>query len=149
MLTGVMVAFAGAIGFIGLMVPHTPRILLGADSTRSILGSTLIGATIVAPEGMPISIIIGWRLRLHSTATARALDREDAKTAVGWRDVPIHPKVAPIFKHLIGKRKEGDMVGLGPTITSFLGQHFIVSRKLVDGPRTNVGLRRRAKHNHD
>lgn len=32
---------------------------------------------------------------------------EDAKTAAGWRDVPIHPKLAPTMKRLIGKRKEG------------------------------------------
>lgn len=32
---------------------------------------------------------------------------EDAKTAAGWREVPIHPKVAPVFKRLIGKRKSG------------------------------------------
>jgi integrase len=32
---------------------------------------------------------------------------EDAKTAAGWREVPIHPKVAPVFKRLIGKRKTG------------------------------------------
>jgi integrase len=32
---------------------------------------------------------------------------EDAKTAAGWREVPIHAKVAPVFKRLIGKRKTG------------------------------------------
>ena len=32
---------------------------------------------------------------------------EDAKTAAGWRDAPIHPKLAPTMKRLIGKRTEG------------------------------------------
>jgi integrase len=31
----------------------------------------------------------------------------DAKTASGWRDVPIHRSAAPIFKRLIGKRTTG------------------------------------------
>lgn len=32
---------------------------------------------------------------------------EDAKTQAGWRDVPIHVKLASTIKRLIGKRKEG------------------------------------------
>jgi integrase len=32
---------------------------------------------------------------------------EDAKTKAGWREVPIHSKVAGTFKRLIGKRKAG------------------------------------------
>lgn len=70
LLTGAMVAFSGAIGFIGLMVPHVARFLLGGDSARVIPGSALIGAiallwadivarTIVAPEDMPIGIVTG------------------------------------------------------------------------------------------
>lgn len=31
----------------------------------------------------------------------------EAKTEAGWRDVPIHPKLAPTMKRLIGKRKDG------------------------------------------
>lgn len=70
LLTGVMVAFSGAIGFVGLMVPHAARLLLGGDSARVIPGAALIGGialvwadilarTIVAPEDMPIGIVTG------------------------------------------------------------------------------------------
>jgi hypothetical protein len=37
------------------------------------------------------------------------------------------------------------MVGLGPTIHEYPS----VADKLVDGPPTNVGLRRRPKHDHE
>jgi iron complex transport system permease protein len=70
LLTGVVVAFSGAIGFIGLMVPHAARLLLGGDSARVIPGAALLGAiallwadivarTLVAPEDMPIGIVTG------------------------------------------------------------------------------------------
>lgn len=32
---------------------------------------------------------------------------QDAKTAAGWRDVPIHTKLAPTIERLIGDRKDG------------------------------------------
>ena len=44
LITGVMVAFSGIIGFVGLMVPHIARMLVGGDYTRVILASALIGA---------------------------------------------------------------------------------------------------------
>ena len=70
LITGVMVAFSGVIGFVGLMVPHIVRMLVGGDSLRVLLGSALIGAifllwadiaarTIMAPEDMPIGIVTG------------------------------------------------------------------------------------------
>jgi len=70
LLTAVMVAFSGAIGFIGLMVPHLARLPLGADNVRLIPASALLGAillvwadvaarTLVAPEDMPIGIVTG------------------------------------------------------------------------------------------
>lgn len=70
LLTGVMVAFSGAIGFIGLMIPHAARFLLGGDNLRIVPASALLGAialiwadigarTIVAPEDMPIGIVTG------------------------------------------------------------------------------------------
>ena len=70
LITGVMVAFSGIIGFVGLMVPHIARMLVGGDYTRVILASALIGAifllwadiiarTLMAPEDMPIGIVTG------------------------------------------------------------------------------------------
>lgn len=70
LVTGVMVAFSGIIGFVGLMVPHVTRMLVGGDNQRVLLGSALIGAifllwaditarTVMAPEDMPIGIVTG------------------------------------------------------------------------------------------
>lgn len=70
LLTGVMVAFSGAIGFVGLMIPHFVRMLAGSDNFRVIPASALAGAimliwadviarTVVAPEDMPIGVVTG------------------------------------------------------------------------------------------
>lgn len=70
MITGVMVAFSGIIGFVGLMVPHIVRMLVGGDYARVLPASALVGAifllwadiaarTVMAPEDMPIGIVTG------------------------------------------------------------------------------------------
>jgi len=70
LITGVMVAFSGIIGFVGLMVPHVARMLVGGDYRRVLPGSALIGAifllwadiaarTVMAPEDIPIGIVTG------------------------------------------------------------------------------------------
>lgn len=70
LITGVMVAFSGIIGFVGLMVPHIARMIVGGDYTRVLIASALIGAifllwadiaarTVMAPEDMPIGIVTG------------------------------------------------------------------------------------------
>ena len=70
LVTGVMVAFSGIIGFVGLMVPHVARMLVGGDNRRALPASALIGAifllwadvaarTVMAPEDMPIGIVTG------------------------------------------------------------------------------------------
>jgi iron complex transport system permease protein len=70
LVTGVMVAFSGIIGFVGLMVPHIVRMALGGDYARVLPASALLGAilllwadiaarTIMAPEDMPIGIVTG------------------------------------------------------------------------------------------
>ena len=87
LITGVMVAFSGIIGFIGLMVPHIVRMLVGGDYLRVLPVSALVGAilllwadiaarTVMAPEDMPIGIITGlvggvffvWLLRRRGSA---------------------------------------------------------------------------------
>nr|WP_279590714.1 iron ABC transporter permease [Dermatophilus congolensis] len=45
LLTGATVAVAGGIGFVGLIIPHTTRMLIGADHRRVIPIATLLGAT--------------------------------------------------------------------------------------------------------
>ena len=70
LITGVMVAFSGIIGFVGLMVPHVVRMLVGGDYFRVLPVSALIGSTflvwadiaartVMAPEDMSIGIITG------------------------------------------------------------------------------------------
>ncbi|NEI71134.1 iron chelate uptake ABC transporter family permease subunit [Rhizobium lusitanum] len=70
LLTGVMVAFSGAIGFVGLMVPHFVRLMVGGDNVRVVPLSAVFGALtliwadivarlIMAPEDMPIGIVTG------------------------------------------------------------------------------------------
>lgn len=70
LITGVMVAFSGLIGFVGLMVPHIVRMLVGGDYTRVLPISALFGGifllwadiaarTVMAPEDIPIGIITG------------------------------------------------------------------------------------------
>jgi iron complex transport system permease protein len=70
LLTGVMVAFSGIIGFVGLMVPHIVRMLVGGDYARILPVSALLGAiflvwadiaarTVLAPEDIPIGIVTG------------------------------------------------------------------------------------------
>lgn len=70
LMTGTMVAFSGAIGFVGLMVPHMVRALAGSDNVRVLPLSALAGGLIliladlvarlaVAPEDMPIGIVTG------------------------------------------------------------------------------------------
>ncbi|KSV75435.1 hypothetical protein N183_22015 [Sinorhizobium sp. Sb3] len=70
LLTGVMVAFSGAIGFVGLMVPHFVRLFAGSDNVRVIPLSAFFGAltlimadlvarVIMAPEDMPIGVVTG------------------------------------------------------------------------------------------
>ncbi|MGA4842187.1 FecCD family ABC transporter permease [Streptomyces sp. G45] len=46
-LTGVLVAVSGAIGFVGLMVPHTCRLLVGDDHRRLLPLSALAGALLM------------------------------------------------------------------------------------------------------
>lgn len=70
LITGVMVAFSGLIGFVGLMMPHLVRLVLGGDNVRVLPASALAGAVFliwadalarvaVAPEDMPIGVVTG------------------------------------------------------------------------------------------
>ena len=65
---GAAVAVSGAIGFVGLVVPHLLRLLTGADHRYLLANSALLGAnlilsadilarTIIAPAEIPIGIV--------------------------------------------------------------------------------------------
>jgi iron complex transport system permease protein len=68
LLTGVLVAVSGAIGFVGLMMPHVVRIMVGSDHRRVLPVAALLGAsfmvwvdvgarTLAAPQELPVGII--------------------------------------------------------------------------------------------
>ncbi|MBR0556544.1 iron ABC transporter permease [Ciceribacter sp. L1K23] len=70
LLTGAAVAFSGVISFIGLMIPHLVRFVVGGDYRRVLPLSALGGAiflvaadivarTLIPPQDMPLGIITG------------------------------------------------------------------------------------------
>ncbi|KQB52024.1 ABC transporter permease [Pseudomonas endophytica] len=67
LMTGVLVAISGSIGFVGLMIPHIARRLVGAEHRRllpvcALLGSVFLvwvdvaARTLIAPEDLPIGV---------------------------------------------------------------------------------------------
>lgn len=69
-LTGVLVAFSGMIGFVGLMMPHIARAFIGGSNRHVLPVSALLGAiflllsdiiarTITAPGELPVGIVTG------------------------------------------------------------------------------------------
>ncbi|KOV87914.1 iron ABC transporter permease [Nocardia sp. NRRL S-836] len=68
LLTGTVVAVSGGIGFVGLIVPHLARMLVGADHRRMLPVTALLGALfllwadvaariLIAPAELPIGIL--------------------------------------------------------------------------------------------
>ncbi|SHG68873.1 iron complex transport system permease protein [Streptoalloteichus hindustanus] len=66
--TGVLVAVSGAVGFVGLMMPHLTRMLVGADHRRVLAVAPLLGGclliwvdlvarTLVPPEELPLGVL--------------------------------------------------------------------------------------------
>jgi iron complex transport system permease protein len=66
--TGAMVAVSGAIGFVGLVIPHVVRIVVGARHARVLVIAPLVGGifmiwvdlvsrTLVAPRELPLGVI--------------------------------------------------------------------------------------------
>lgn len=67
LMTGVLVSISGSIGFVGLMVPHIARRLVGAEHRRLLPVCVLLGSlflvwvdvaarTLIAPEDLPIGV---------------------------------------------------------------------------------------------
>ncbi|WTY93005.1 iron ABC transporter permease [Sphaerisporangium sp. NBC_01403] len=68
LMIGAIVAVSGTIGFVGLMLPHVVRLLVGADHRRALPAVALLGAafliatdlaarSVIAPEEIPIGIL--------------------------------------------------------------------------------------------
>lgn len=71
LLTGIAVSVAGVIGFVGLVIPHLVRLVIGNDYRILIAGSFLGGSiflilcdtiarTIISPNELPIGVITGF-----------------------------------------------------------------------------------------
>lgn len=67
-LTALVVSFSGPIGFVGLIIPHTVRMLFGADNRLLIPASVLVGAgflvladalsrIVIQPAELPVGVI--------------------------------------------------------------------------------------------
>jgi iron complex transport system permease protein len=70
LLTGICVSVAGVIGFVGLIIPHLVRLIIGSDYRIFLIGSYLGGSlfllisdiiarTIISPNELPIGVITG------------------------------------------------------------------------------------------
>ncbi|GHE27448.1 ABC transporter permease [Streptosporangium violaceochromogenes] len=68
LMIGTIVAVSGSIGFVGLMLPHAVRLLVGADHRRALPAVALLGAafliaadlaarSVIAPQEIPIGIL--------------------------------------------------------------------------------------------
>lgn len=68
LLTGAAVAFAGIVAFVGLVVPHILRLIMGPDHRRLLIASALLGAsllllsdlvsrTVAVPRELPLGVI--------------------------------------------------------------------------------------------
>ena len=68
LMTGAVVSIAGLIGFVGMVVPHTVRMIVGADHRLLLPASTLVGGmflmvadtvarTVLAPTELPVGVV--------------------------------------------------------------------------------------------
>ncbi|WP_420802446.1 FecCD family ABC transporter permease [Streptomyces taklimakanensis] len=93
LVTGVLVAAAGPIGFVGLMLPHVVRLFTGGDHRRVLPAAALAGAvflvwadiaarTVAAPQEIPVGVLTAlcggpfflWLMRRDAR---RGADRRD------------------------------------------------------------------------
>lgn len=89
LLTGVTVSLVGGIGFVGLMIPHIARLIVGADHRKVLVAGAFIGAVFMVlvdiaarialqPTELPISVVTAafgapfllWLLRSDRTGSA-------------------------------------------------------------------------------
>jgi iron complex transport system permease protein len=67
-LAGVVTAFAGPIGFIGMAVPHICRMLLGTSDHRALIPGTMLAGALVALVAAIIAEVPGSNLVLPLNA---------------------------------------------------------------------------------
>jgi iron complex transport system permease protein len=90
-MTGCFVSICGAVGFVGLIVPHVARILVGADHRRLIVVTPLLGAvflvtadllsrTAIPPQELPLGAITA---AVGVPAFVLLMRRRGALTAAG------------------------------------------------------------------
>jgi len=90
LLTALAVTLAGSIGFVGLVVPHMLRLLVGGDHRVLLPASVLLGGslllladtlarTLLAPQQLPVGVVMAligvpvflWLLYRSATLSAR------------------------------------------------------------------------------
>ncbi|WP_226435841.1 FecCD family ABC transporter permease [Rhodococcus yananensis] len=68
LLTGILVSVSGVVGFVGLMIPHIARMLVGSDHRRMVpvaltvgaafaIGADLVARTVMIPQEIPVGIV--------------------------------------------------------------------------------------------
>ena len=68
LITGVLVAVSGPIGFVGLILPHAVRLVVGSDHRRALPAAALAGAaflvladivarTMASPQEIPVGVL--------------------------------------------------------------------------------------------
>ena len=86
LMTGAVVSIAGLIGFVGMVVPHTVRMIVGADHRLLLPASTLVGGTflmvadtvartVLSPTELPVGVVtalIGGPIFLYLLVKRRA-----------------------------------------------------------------------------
>lgn len=91
LVTGVLVAVSGPIGFVGLILPHAVRLLVGSDHRRALPATALAGAsflviadmaarTLASPQEIPVGVLTAlcggpfflWLIRRDARRTVAA-----------------------------------------------------------------------------
>lgn len=88
LMTGVMVAFSGAIGFVGLVIPHIARFLVGTDHRRLIPASALLGAILL------VAVDIVCRIAVHVEVLNQELPINIVSSLIG----------APVLLYLLNRK---------------------------------------------
>ena len=70
LVTAVIVAFLGVIGFVGLVCPHIVRILIGDDNRFLIPGSILMGGILLSLSDTAARLIVAPHVLLVAILTA-------------------------------------------------------------------------------
>ena len=125
---GAATAIVGTIGFVGLVVPHVLRPLVGHAPSRLLPASLLGGAALVLAADIVLRLFTPWRRaaarRAHRAARRAVLPVAGAQDALGAgammldaRDVTVHLSGRPILRarELPARRPGGSPPSSAPT----------------------------------